>query len=65
MLSFWQPGTPAREHSRALADVAHLYATPLLVYEGPRIDLVHPTAEGYARFATRIADRLVAEGYVR
>jgi len=51
-------------YGRAIGSVATETNTPLLVYYGPRIDIVHPSADGYELLATRILDRLQAEGYV-
>jgi lysophospholipase L1-like esterase len=37
---------------------------PLLTYEGPRFDPVHPTVEGYQKLAGELLARLELERYV-
>lgn len=37
---------------------------PALRYQGPQLDAVHPTREGYAQLAEDLLRRLEAEGYV-
>ncbi|MDX2167670.1 MAG: GDSL-type esterase/lipase family protein [Deltaproteobacteria bacterium] len=43
---------------QALHEVAEAEHTPLLVYRGPRLDVIHPTPIGYGMFARRIFDAL-------
>jgi lysophospholipase L1-like esterase len=45
--------------------VAQTLKVPLLEYQGPRLDIVNPTADGYRWIAATLAERLYAEGYVR
>jgi lysophospholipase L1-like esterase len=62
LLSFW-PEEGARVGRRvALEVVADKWDVPLIVYDGERLDIVHPTAEGYRRLAARIAAELEARG---
>jgi lysophospholipase L1-like esterase len=63
LLSLWgeyQTG-PYRQ---ALYDVARAKNVPMVQYAGPKLDIVHPTAQGYDAFATKILLRLVYEGYL-
>jgi lysophospholipase L1-like esterase len=52
-------------YRQALFGVAEEKGVPILQYEGPRLDVVHPTAEGYETFTSKILLRLVYEGYLR
>lgn len=63
LLSLWgeYESGPYRE---ALHDVAQTRGVPILQYEGPRLDIVHPSAQGYETFATKVLLRLVYEGYL-
>lgn len=54
----------APRYRKALAGVAERLDVSLLVYEGPKLDLVHPTAEGYERFAGRILERVQEAGWL-
>ena len=47
------------EAAEAVARERHL---PFLRYEGPRIDVVHPTQQGYSALAAALLDALVAAG---
>ena len=47
------------EAADAIARERHL---PFLRYDGPRIDMVHPTQEGYSALATALLDGMVAAG---
>jgi lysophospholipase L1-like esterase len=51
---------PRHEAARAL--VAENLAVPLVRYNGPEMDVVHPTAEGYGVLAAAILDRLTGDG---
>jgi lysophospholipase L1-like esterase len=51
-------------YARAFAEVAKKQGVPLVAYDGPRLDVVHPTAEGYARLARVLRDRLEQAGYL-
>ena len=59
LLSFG--GAPGVEHPYAttMAEVSTAKEVPLVVYEGPRLDVVHPTAEGYERLAVDLFVRLL------
>jgi lysophospholipase L1-like esterase len=57
--------TPDRRFPETLATVAAELDVPLVRYEGPRFDVVHPTAEGYEILATRILDALEQAGDLR
>jgi lysophospholipase L1-like esterase len=52
-------------YRQGLFDVARERGVPIIQYEGPRLDVVHPSPAGYEDFATKIVLRLVYEGYVR
>jgi lysophospholipase L1-like esterase len=47
---------------QALIELSKEYDLPLIVYDGPKLDVVHPTAEGYQWLAAEIVDRLVQTG---
>jgi lysophospholipase L1-like esterase len=51
-------------YSKAMHAVAQTEAVPVLVYQGPHADIVHPTPDGYRTLATQVLDRLVAERWV-
>jgi lysophospholipase L1-like esterase len=51
-------------YATAIEEVAADLRVPLVIYKGPRIDAVHPTAWGYTKLAAAIRDRLMQEGYV-
>lgn len=54
-----------REYPEALAAVSSELSVPLVVYEGPRIDVVHPTVEGYQTLARQMLATLDEAGYLR
>lgn len=62
LLSFWPESGGRGGRRMALQIVADKWDIPLLVYEGERFDLVHPTVDGYRRLAERIAAELEARG---
>jgi lysophospholipase L1-like esterase len=62
LLSFWDEHSPQREHVAALDAVARELEVPLIVYAGPRLDVVHPTREGHAALAAQIRLRLAETG---
>jgi lysophospholipase L1-like esterase len=62
LISFWNERSPQREHVEALATVARELEVPLITYAGPRLDVVHPTRDGYAWLAEQIEDRLRTQG---
>lgn len=64
LLSFAQRGGLQTLYLDALAQVAMAENVAYLPYEGPRIDLVHPTPGGYRAFVDRLFERLMAEGSV-
>jgi lysophospholipase L1-like esterase len=64
ILSFWGEFNPS-PYRNVLYQMASDMNVPLIEYKGPRFDIVHPTAEGYALLAEEIRDRLILEGYVR
>jgi lysophospholipase L1-like esterase len=57
-------GTQSGPYGEALTSVTTRLATPLVTYQGPRFDVVHPTAEGYRALAALILERLEQEGWV-
>ncbi len=54
-------GQPYAEATQAVADEL---ALPVLAYDGPRLDIVHPTAVGYRKLAGEIARKLEETGYI-
>lgn len=64
LLSF--AGEPRKQHpyADAIGRVATAIDVPLVVYSGPRIDVIHPTRDGYAALAAAILARLQSAGYV-
>jgi lysophospholipase L1-like esterase len=62
LLDFFAPNSPQREHMAALEAAARDLGVPLLVYEGPRLDVVHPTREGYREFAAQLRRHLLETG---
>jgi lysophospholipase L1-like esterase len=65
IVSFWGPYVPEQDYRKAQLAVAKDAGVPLVTYEGERMDAVHPTAEGYADLARRVANRLVFEAWVQ
>jgi lysophospholipase L1-like esterase len=66
LISFWHPEVVEVDYRDAMIDVAtELLDVPLVTFQGPRIDVVHPAAEGYRLLAEAIAARLVADAFVR
>ena len=65
LLRFAQRGWVQSPYRDLLAKVADEQGVPLVTYDGPRIDRIHPTADGYRALAEQIADRLQAEGWVK
>ena len=65
LLNFWHPLTKDAAYRDALIDAAAALQAPLVTYDGPLIDVVHPTAEGYRLLAAEIDKTLRAEGWVR
>ena len=61
LLSFWQPSTTHQDYRQALMSAADAEQVPLITYDGPLIDIVHPTAEGYRILVQAIIDVLHAE----
>src|SRR5262245_44616915 len=55
LLSFLRPANPYAPAEQAVADRLGI---PLIRYQGPRFDLVHPTSDGYSLLATEIYERL-------
>jgi lysophospholipase L1-like esterase len=53
-----------RQYPEALATISQQLSVPLVVYDGPRIDVVHPTAEGNHGLASRILQTLRETRYV-
>jgi lysophospholipase L1-like esterase len=56
--------TQGGPYGEALASVATRVAIPVVTYQGPRFDVVHPTAEGYRALAALVLERLEQEGWV-
>lgn len=64
LLDFLGPLGTSASYSNAMHEVASNQDVPVLFYQGPRADLVHPTPDGYRILAEQVFDRLVAAGYV-
>lgn len=64
MIDFSGPGNDGA-YTRVMADLSEELALPTVVYRGPKIDIVHPTREGYVELAEAILDRLEVDRYVR
>ena len=64
-LRFAQTGPLQTRYRNRLAEIAAEQGVPLLTYEGPRFDLVHPTPDGYRAFSQQIFERLRADGSVQ
>ena len=48
----------------AVLDVSAELSVPLLTYDGPVLDVAHPTAAGYAAFTAEIVAGLNEEGFL-
>jgi lysophospholipase L1-like esterase len=62
LVSFWW-GEP-HPHMRAIEAVAHEMDVPLVAYDGPHVDVIHPTPEGYGVVAAQVQRQLEASGLV-
>ena len=65
LLRFSPQGPLQAKYLPILQQVATEMAVPVVTYEGPRLDIVHPTAAGYQKFAAEILQRLEQEHYVQ
>ena len=65
IVSFWGGYVPEQDYRHVVLRVAKKLKVPLVTYDGERIDAVHPTVEGYATLAKRVANRLVFEAWVQ
>ena len=65
LIDFLARSSPQREHLAALHTAAEELGVPLIVYDGPRIDVVHPTADGYFSLAAEVERRLGEMGAVK
>ncbi len=64
LLSFAGAPRPEQPYADAIGKVATAMDVPLVVYSGQRIDLIHPTRDGYAALSAAILARLQLAGYV-
>jgi lysophospholipase L1-like esterase len=62
-VNFAQPGPLMSAYRTAFEQTAEALGIPLLTYTGPRIDYVHPTAEGHRVLAGQLLDRMQTEGF--
>lgn len=62
LLNFWQPTHPL--WYRAIHRIARERALPIVDYDGARIDVVHPTAEGYRLLAEKILAAMQGAKYL-
>lgn len=65
LLDFWHSTDPVRAYRIVPPWVAKELDVPMIAYQGPLLDVVHPTADGYRLLATQIADRLQTEQWVQ
>jgi hypothetical protein len=63
LLSLWGE-YESGPYRRTLYDVAEERGVPIVQYQGEKLDIVHPTVEGYEEFATKILLRLAYEEYL-
>ncbi len=61
----WAPASPQKDYVVAVSGVAADLSVPLIQYEGPKLDTVHPTAAGYVLLSDALADRLLQEQHIR
>lgn len=65
LLSFaGDPGLGENPYAHAIGEVGKELEVLVVVYKGPRIDIVHPNAKGYAWLADQILVRLDDGGYL-
>ena len=65
VLSFWSRiGAQQNDYREALNAATEDTDTPVVWYRGPKLDLVHPTIEGYGIFTDSIAAQLMESGFV-
>jgi lysophospholipase L1-like esterase len=62
ILVFLAEGSGVGAYGEAAEAVARERHIPFLRYQGPRMDFVHPTREGYAALAAALLDGLIAAG---
>ena len=65
LIDFLDRSSPQVEHLAALRTASEELGVPLIVYEGPRIDVVHPTADGLVWLAGEVERRLAETGALR
>lgn len=59
LLSFWSPQQPQFPYRTAVLSLARDWNVPLIEYDGDRLDIVHPTAEGYRLLGSRISSHIL------
>jgi lysophospholipase L1-like esterase len=59
LLSFWSPQQPQFPYRTAVLSLARDWNVPLIEYDGDRLDVVHPTAEGYRLLGARISSQIL------
>jgi len=64
MIDFLEKSGPEAPYVGALVGVTKNAGIPLVDYEGPRLDVVHPSADGDRALAASILGRLEANGYI-
>ncbi len=67
VLNFWSPmgAENRRPYRLALSAAAEESDTPVVRYDGPKLDLVHPTVQGYGMLAEAVAAQLIESGFVQ
>jgi len=58
LLDFWDPADP---YGEALAGVVAETGVPVLPYRGPRLDVIHPTREGYRMIVDALLEKIATE----
>jgi lysophospholipase L1-like esterase len=64
LVSFAGRPRPEQAYADAIGAVAAEFDVPIVVYDGPRIDRIHPSREGYAALAAVILARLETVGVI-
>jgi lysophospholipase L1-like esterase len=62
-VNFAQPGPLMSSYRTAFEQTAEALGVPLLSYTGPRLDYVHPSADGDRMLAGQLFERMQADGF--
>lgn len=58
-VDFLGANNPYRQYRNVVLELERNAGAPLITYDGPRMDLVHPTVEGYRTLGATIAERVL------